>query len=116
MKKGILLSLFFLLIFSVLTFAEDISIVKMQGVMMSLDLKKSTVVINEMTFVWDQHTTFHNEGGSPIAIDKLRTKGWVYIEGENDKVHKRRVAKKIYMLPKYINREERHLYPFIQQD
>jgi hypothetical protein len=116
MKKGILLSVFFLLIFSVLTFAEEISIVKMQGVVMSLDLKKSTVVINEMTFVWDQQTAFHNEGGSPITIDKLRNKGWVYIEGENDKAHKRWVAKKIFLLPKFIGRKELHLYPFIEQN
>jgi hypothetical protein len=116
MKKGFLLTVFFLLFFSVLTFAEDISIVKMQGVMMSVDLKKSTVVINERTFSWDQHTTFHNEQGSPIKIDKLRTKGWVYIEGENDKVHKRWVAKKIYLLPKFIESKNLHLYPFIEQD
>jgi len=116
MKKGIFLSLFFLLIFSALTFAEDINIVKIQGVVMSLDLKKSTVVINEMTFVWDQHTTFHNEAGIPIKIDKLRTKGWVYIESENDKAHKRWIAKKIYLLPKFIGSKELHLYPFIEQN
>ena len=116
MKKGILLSVFFLLIFSVLTFGEETSIVKMQGVVMSLDLKKSAVVINEMTFVWDQYTTFHNEAGSPIKIDKFKTKAWVYIEGENDKAHKRWVAKKIYLLPKFIGSKELHLYPFIEQD
>ena len=116
MKKGILLSVFFLLIFSALTFAEDINIVKIQGVVMSLDLKKSTVVINEMTFVWDQQTAFHNEAGSPITMDKLRTKGWVYIEGEHDKAYKRWVAKKIFLLPKFIGRKELHLYPFIEQD
>ena len=116
MKKGILLSVFFLLIFSVLTFAEDINIVKIQGVVMSLDLKKSTVVINEKTFVWDQQTTFHNEAGSPIKIDKFKAKGWVYIEGEYDKAYKRWVAKKIYLLPKFIGRKELHLYPFIEQD
>jgi len=116
MKKGILLSVFFLLIFSVLTFAEDMGIVKMQGVVMFLDLKKSTVVINEKTFVWDQQTTFYNEAGSPITIDKLRNKGWVYIEGEYDKGYKRWVAKKIFLLPKFIGRKELHLYPFIEQD
>jgi len=116
MKKGIFLSIFFLLFFSVLTFAEDVNIVKIQGVVMSLDLKKNTVVINEKTFIWDQNTTFHNEVGSPITIDKLRTKGWVYIEGENDRAHKRWVAKKIYLLPKFIDSKQRHLYPFIQQD
>jgi len=116
MKKGFLLTVFFLLFFSVLTFAEDISIVKMQGVVMSLDLKKSTVVINEKTFVWDQQTTFHNEAGAPITIEKFRTKGWVYIEGEYDKAYKRWVAKKIFLLPKFIGRKELHLYPFIEQD
>ena len=116
MKKGILLSVFFWLIFSALTFAQDINIVKIQGVVMSLDLKKSTVVINEMTFVWDQQTAFRNEAGSPITVDKLRTKGWVYIEGENDKIHKRWVAKKIYLLPRLIGSKELYLYPFIEQN
>ncbi len=88
MKKGILLSLFLLLIFSALTFAEDVSIVKMQGVVMSLDLKKNTVVINEMTFGWDQNTVCNNEKGSSVTVDKRKIKTWVYIEGEKDKVHK----------------------------
>lgn len=116
MKKGILLTIFFLLTFSVLTFASEIGIVKIQGILMSLDLKKSSAVINERTFVWDQNTTFHNENGSPVTVDKLKTKAWVYIEGENDKVHKRWVAKKIYLLPKFIGSKELHLYPFIEQD
>ncbi len=117
MKKGIiLLTILFLLTFSALTFASDTNIVKMQGFLMSFDLKKNTVVINEMTFVWDQNTVFNNEKGSSVTVDKLKIKTWVYIEGENDKVHKRWVAKKIYVLPKYIEPKERHLYPFIQQD
>jgi hypothetical protein len=116
MKKGILLSVFFLLVFSALTFSADINIVKMQGTVMSVDLKKSTVVISEKTFVWDQKTAFYNEKGSPITVDSLKIKGWVYIEGENDKANKRWVAKKIYLLPKFIERKERYLYPFIQQN
>jgi hypothetical protein len=116
MKKGILLSVFLLLFLSGLTFAKDINIVKMQGRIMSLDPKTNTVVINEKTFVWDKNTTFRNHAGVPVTIDKLRTKGWVYIEGENDKAHKRWIAKKIYLLPKFIGGKERHLYPFIQQD
>jgi hypothetical protein len=116
MKKGILVTLVFLLTFSALTFPADISIVKMQGTVMSFDLKKSTVVISERTFVWDQKTAFYNDKGSPIKVDNLKTKGWVYIEGEYDKTHKTWVPKKIYLLPKYIERKERHLYPFIQQN
>jgi hypothetical protein len=116
MKKGISLTVFFLLVFSALTFGAEIGIIKMQGVVMELDLKKGTVVISEKTFVWDQKTAFYNDKGSPIKVDSLKTKGWVYIEGENDKANKRWVAKKIYLLPKYIEGKERHLYPFIQQN
>jgi hypothetical protein len=116
MKKGIFLTVFFLLVFSALTFSADINRVKMQGIVMSVDLKKSTVLISEKTFVWDQKTAFYNEKGSPITVDNLKTKGWVYIEGENDKANQRWVAKKIYLLPKYIERKERYLYPFIQQN
>jgi hypothetical protein len=116
MKKGIFLTVFFLLVFYALTFAEDQNMINIQGVVMSLDLKKSTVLISEKTFVWDKKTAFYNEKGSPIKVDSLKIKGWVYIEGENDKANKRWVAKKIYLLPKFIERKERYLYPFIQQN
>ncbi len=116
MKKGIVLSFFFLLVVSSLTFAGEINIVRMQGVVMSLDLKKSAMVVNETLFVWNQKTTFQNSSGAPITADKLKTKGWVYIEGENDKALKRCVATKIYLLPKFIKEKELHLYPFIEQN
>jgi len=116
MKKGPLCTIFFLRLFSSLTFGEDKGILNIQGVVMVLDLKKSMLVVNEKTFFWDQQTAFYNEKGSPITIDKLKIKAWVYIEGENDIATKRRVATKIYLLPKYIDQKERYLYPFIQQD
>ncbi len=118
--KGISLTIFFLMLFCALTFAADKNadknIVRVQGRIMELDLKKGTMVISERMFVWDQKTTFHNEKGAPVTIEKLRIKAWVYIEGENDEVHKRWVAKKVYLLPKYIGRKERHLYSFIPED
>jgi hypothetical protein len=81
---------------------------------MELDLKKNMMIVNERIFVWDSNTIFYNEKGSPITVDKLRTKTWVYIEGVRENVKKRIVAEKIYLLPKYIHEEEKHLYPFIQ--
>ncbi len=114
--KGISLTIFFLTVFCALTFAAEMNIVRVQGRIMELDLKKGTMVISERMFVWDQKTTFHNETGAPVTIEKLRIKAWVYIEGENDEVHKRWVAKKVYLLPKYIGRKERHLYSFIPED
>jgi hypothetical protein len=114
MKRGIPLIIFFISIISALTFAADKDIVKMQGVVMELDLKKNMMIVNEKQFVWDQNTIIYNEKGFPTTVDKLKTKIWVYIEGVGERVNKRILAKKIYILPKYIDEKERHLYPFIQ--
>jgi hypothetical protein len=86
----------------------------MQGVVMELDLKKNVMIVNERTFYWDPQTNFYNEKGSPVTVDQLRARTWVYIEGMRDHVKKRAIAGKIYLLPKYIHEKEKHLYPFIQ--
>jgi hypothetical protein len=49
-----------------------------------------------------------------MTIDKSRPKTWVYIEGERDKYNNRIIINKIYLLPKYIDKKEKHLYPFMQ--
>jgi len=105
---------FFVIIISVLTFAADGDIVKTQGIVMELDLKVNYMVVNERQIVWDSNTIFYNEKGSLISVDKLRVKAWVYVEGVSDKAKKNVKAKKVYLLPKYINEKEKHLYPFIQ--
>ncbi len=114
LRGGISLSIFFILVISALTFASDKGIVTTQGVVMALDLKKKVVIINERTFTWDENTIIHNEKGSPVALDNLRARNWVYVEGVEDKAHKRVVVKKIYLLPKYIDGKEKNLYPFIK--
>jgi hypothetical protein len=111
---GICFTIFFILIISTLTFASDKGIVTTQGVVMALDLKKKTMIVNEKAFIWDQDTVIHNKKGSPVTLDNLRARTWVYIEGVEDKAHKRVVAKKIYLLPKYIDEKEKNLYPFIK--
>ena len=112
--KEVILVIFSILIFSFLTFASDEGIVRVQGIVMELDLKKNMMIVNERTFVWDQKTIFYNEKGSPITVDKLNTKTWVYIEGMRENVKKRVVAEKIYLLPKYIDEKEKYRYPFMQ--
>ena len=112
--NGVILLIFSLLIISSLTFASDKDKIKIQGIVMELDLKKNMMIVNERTFVWDQNTIFYNEKGSPITVDKLRAKTWVYIEGMKDNVRKRVVAEKIYLLPKYIDEKEKYRYPFMQ--
>jgi hypothetical protein len=113
-KKGFTLIIFFTLFISSLTFASDESIVRTQGIVMELDLKKNIMIVNERTFIWDQNTMLYNEKGFPISGDKLRTKVWVYIEGMRDNIKKRVIAEKIYLIPKYIDNSKRDLYPFMQ--
>ena len=113
-KKRIPLSIIFVLIFSALTLASGEEIVKIQGVMMSLDLKKNVMIVNERLFTLNKNTAIHNDKGVAITIDKLKPNTWIYIEGLKDGTNKRTVVRKIYLLPKYIEEKERHLYPFIQ--
>jgi hypothetical protein len=113
-KKEVPLIVFFIFIISALTFGADKKLVKIQGMVMDLDLKKKTMIVNEMHFVWNDKTIINNEKGSLIAIEKIKPRSWVYIEGETDKVNNRVEARKIYLLPKYIDENERSRYSFMQ--
>ena len=111
--RSLILVVFFTLVFSSLTLAQDKGRLKFQGILMELDLKKRVMVVNETTFSWDEKTIFNNDKEDPIPLDKLKTNDWVYVEGEYDKTNKK-VARKIYLLPKYIDNKERNRYPFMQ--
>jgi hypothetical protein len=113
-KGGVILLICSISIISSLTFALDKDRIAIQGVVMELDLNKTVMIVNERAFFWNPQTIFYNEKGSPITVDKLRAKTWVYIEGMKDNIKKRAIAEKIYLLPKYIHEKEKHLYPFIQ--
>jgi len=80
---------------------------------MSIDLKRNLININERSFTWDHGTAFYNERGIPIGIEKMKPNTWVYIEAVTE-THKRPVARKIYHLPRFINEKEKHLYSFIR--
>ena len=111
--RGIFLTILLSLFISSLTFAADKDIVNFQGFVMELDWKKKVIVVNERSFSFDQNTVIHNEKGSPIPQDNLKTKTWVFIEGIKDK-NQKKLATKIYLLPKYIDEKEKYLYPFIK--
>jgi hypothetical protein len=113
LKIGVTI-LFLTFTISSLTFAGDKDIVKTQGIIMAIELFKNSMVVNERLVVWDQKTLFYDEKAKSITVDQLKTKNWVYLEGVLDKPNKRVLAKKIYLLPKYIDDKEKHLYPFIQ--
>ncbi len=111
---GVALVIFLVLVIYSLTFALDESIVRLQGRVMELDLKKNMMIVNERMFFWGPNTIFYNEKESTITADRLRAKVWVYLEGTRHEADKKVVAEKIYLLPKYIHEKEKHLYPFIQ--
>lgn len=110
---GVLFTIFFSLFISSLTFAADKDIVTFQGVVTELDWKKKMIIVNERSFSFNQNTVVHNEKGSPVPQENLKTKTWVFIEGTKDKSQKK-LARKIYILPKYIDEKEKRLYPFIK--
>ena len=112
--RFVIFTIVFIFIFSALAFAQGQDAFKIQGLIMNVDLQKNMMIANESTFIWDQNTKFYNEKGSPVTVDKLRVKAWVYIEGVKDSAQKRMMAEKITILPKYIDKKEKHLYPFIQ--
>ena len=105
---------FSVFILATLALAQDTDIVKLQGRVMQLDLEKNVMTVNERLFVLDSQTSVRDEKDYPISVDRLKPEAWVYVEGENNKVIKKLVAKKIYLLPKYIEKRERHLYPFME--
>ncbi len=113
-KGKIILIVLITLAVSALTFASDRGIVKLQGVVMAVEMKKNIVTVNERSFVCGRHTIIYNEKGAPASLDRLKVSGWVYIEAVRERGTQRNIAEKIYIIPKYIDEEEKHLYPFIQ--
>ncbi len=114
--KGIALNIVWVIILFALTYAFGEDRIRLQGIIMELNMKTNMMIVNERLFVWDEKTIMNNDKGSPITIDKFKPKSWVYIEGDRDKIKtdKRIMIKKIYLLPKRIGKNERDLYPFIE--
>jgi hypothetical protein len=83
---------------------------------MELNLKNRTFLLNEKGCHWNEQTILNNEKGTPAKWEQLKANSWVYTEAEYDSAHKRWTAKKIYLLPKYIDRKELDRYPFIQKN
>jgi hypothetical protein len=93
--------------------AQESSLVKVQGRVMSLDLYKNVITVNEKVFVLNSQTLIRDEKDYSAGVDRLKPGVWVYVIGENNSAIKKLVAKKIYLLPKYIERKERQSYPFM---
>ena len=113
-RKGITFGIVWMIIFFALTSASGEDKIRLQGYLMNLNSEKKMMMVNEGLFIWDEKTIINNDVGSPIPIEKFKPDSWVYIEGERDKVKKCIVIRKIYLLPKYIDKKERNRYPFMQ--
>lgn len=110
--RSVIASISFAIFFSSLTFASGEEIYRNQGIIMSIDLKQKIMVVNERIFTWDHTTMIFNEKESPISIENFKPNKWVYIEGVREKKKNPMRIEKIYLLPKYVDKKERHLYSF----
>ncbi len=99
---------------SALTGAAERDMLAFQGIVMSVDLKKQSMVVNERVCIWNRETIINNEKGMPAALEQLKVKNWIYVEGVYEKAHHRVLAKTIYLLPKYVDEKEKGQYPFIK--
>jgi hypothetical protein len=112
-RKIIIFVVFSIIIFSTSTFASGQERYRNQGSIMEIDLGKNTMIVNERQFAWNQNTAFYDRKGSLTGIEGFKRKSWVYIEGT---LHRNNIIliEKIYLLPKYVGKKEKHRYPFME--
>ena len=113
-KEIAILAILLPLVMCTLTFGGEGDILKFQGMVMTVDVKKNSLVVNERLIVWDKHTVVSNERGASASLEGLKTKDWVFVEGALERSQKRIRAKRIYVLPKRIDEKEKRQYPFFE--
>ena len=96
------------------SFAMDINVFRTQGLINpGGNLKSGYLIINEMRVYIDKTTQVMDHREKPILLTEFQPKRWVYMVVEMDQSKKIVKAKKIYLLPRYINPEERKKFPFM---
>jgi hypothetical protein len=114
-RYGVILIVVILLAICTLTSASDRGIVRIQGVVMALDMKNKTLIVNEKLFTWDRKTVMSTEKGIPLTPEQMKTRQWVFIEGVHDSGKPHITANKIYLLPHYIREKDRAQYSFFEE-
>lgn len=112
--KKILLVTILVSFISALALASDSVIYKIQGKVTEVNLKKMSLAVYETSFIWDHNTIFSDEKENPITINKVKPNSWIYIVCEYGIGTNKRIAKKVYLLPKPIEDKDKHLYPFME--
>ena len=90
----------FTLLAAGLTDAADNDMVRIRGVVMSVNLKKGEVVVNERRCKLDNGTVIQDQNGLSTTLEKIKEHDWVYLEGRRDKASKKVLAKRIQCLPR----------------
>ena len=94
-KKQIpLIAVLLFLTFS-LVLAADNNIKKTRGKVETVDLKKKFFVVNESQYFWNHDTTFSDEKGTLLKVDRLKPQASVYIEWKSVKGSRERIAKRV---------------------
>jgi hypothetical protein len=75
--------------------AADNNIKKTRGKVETVDLKKKFFVVNESEYFWIYDTTFSDEKGIPVKIDRLKPKASVFIEWRYVKGGRKRIAERV---------------------
>jgi len=112
--KTIILAILLPLVVCTLTFGGEGDILKFQGLVMTVDVKRNSLVVNERLIVWDKNTVVSNERGTPASIERLKARDWVFVEGVLNESLKKIDAKRIYVLPKRIDGKEKRQYSFFE--
>jgi len=95
--------------------SKDIKVLRTQGLINpGGNLKTSYLLINEMRIYFDGSTKIMDRNSKPIPVTLLKPKNWVYMEIEKDSTQKYFKAKKIYLLPNYVNPKEKKIYSFMK--
>jgi len=94
-RKAIpLIAILLLLSFS-LALAADKNTERTRGKVETVDLKAKVFVVNESKYTWNHGTTFTDEKGIPLKIDRLKPKAIVFIEWEPVKGSWKKIAKRV---------------------
>lgn len=76
--------------------------------------KAGYLFINEMRVYIDKATQIMNHQGTSIPIAELKPKKFVYLEMEKDPNQGINKAKKIYLLPHYVNPQDKQKFSFMK--
>lgn len=78
------------------------------------NLKAGYLFINEMRVYIDRATQIMNHSGTSIPIVELKPQKFVYLEMDKDPNQGINKAKKIYLLPHYVNPQDKQNFFFMK--